>query len=86
MGVMMVWHPDIEAFIEAKANSTEYTQFNLSVGITDEFIHARPFSALKSQNAKRVLAQHLFAHPFVEHQKALAWHVVVPVRVVRGEH
>jgi len=40
MGVMRVDHPDIEAFVEAKTNETEYTQFNLSVGVTDEFMQA----------------------------------------------
>lgn len=40
MGVLRVDHPDIEEFIEAKTNETEYTQFNLSVGVTDEFMRA----------------------------------------------
>lgn len=40
MGVMRVDHPDIEEFIEAKTNETEYTRFNLSVGVTDEFMKA----------------------------------------------
>lgn len=40
MGVMRVDHPDIEEFIEAKTNSTNLTQFNLSVAVTDEFMHA----------------------------------------------
>ena len=40
MGVLRVDHPDIEEFIEAQTNETEYTQFNLSVGMTDEFMKA----------------------------------------------
>lgn len=40
MGVMRVDHPDIEEFIEAKANKTDYTRFNLSVAVTDEFMNA----------------------------------------------
>ena len=40
MGVLRVDHPDIELFIRAKNNSTELTQFNISVGVTDKFMEA----------------------------------------------
>lgn len=48
MAVLRVDHPDIEKFIDAKHDQTSLTTFNISVGVTDEFMQAvlddRPFT------------------------------------------
>ena len=38
MGVVRVDHPDIEEFIRAKQNQDQLTNFNISIGVTDEFM------------------------------------------------
>jgi len=47
MAVLPVSHPDIEQFIHCKQNQTKLTGFNISVGVTDEFMRCleldRPF-------------------------------------------
>ncbi len=40
MGILNVSHPDIEAFIDAKLTKGKFRHFNLSVGVTDEFMRA----------------------------------------------
>lgn len=47
MGVLNIDHPDIMSFINAKHNGTALNGFNISIGVTDEFMEAkaagRPF-------------------------------------------
>jgi len=38
MGILPVWHPDIEKFIKMKDDGVSFSNFNISVGITDTFI------------------------------------------------
>lgn len=40
MAVLRIDHPDIHEFVRAKHNNDRLTGFNVSVGVTDEFMHA----------------------------------------------
>ena len=65
MGVLRIDHPDIEQFISAKHNSDELTGFNISIGVTNEFMECleqkKPF-ALKFEGEvhKEVDAENLW--------------------------
>lgn len=67
MGILRVDHPDIVEFVEAKIDKNAFTNFNLSVGITDEFMDAvirnRKFDLINPRTkkvVKRLKARVLF--------------------------
>ncbi|MFH2085471.1 MAG: ribonucleotide reductase N-terminal alpha domain-containing protein [bacterium] len=68
MAVLPVWHPDILEFVKCKSEEGTITNFNISVGITDEFMQAvkkdDDFTLRHPENGemyKMVPARELFA-------------------------
>ncbi|MEO0070393.1 MAG: vitamin B12-dependent ribonucleotide reductase [candidate division WOR-3 bacterium] len=58
MGLLRIDHPDILEFITCKDDITRFTNFNISVGLTEEFIQAvledREFSLINPRNRQAV--------------------------------
>jgi ribonucleoside-diphosphate reductase alpha chain len=67
MGILHVSHPDIEEFISLKADMSTLTNFNISVGVTEEFMRAveadEEYELVNPRNGKpsgRRRARHVF--------------------------
>ncbi|MFP4081658.1 MAG: adenosylcobalamin-dependent ribonucleoside-diphosphate reductase [Candidatus Aminicenantes bacterium] len=58
MGILRCDHPDIEDFVEAKLEGNAFSNFNLSVGVTDEFMDAvknqKNFDLINPRTKKKV--------------------------------
>lgn len=58
MGILRCDHPDIVDFIEAKVEPSRFSNFNLSVGVTDKFMRAvkenRAFALINPRTRKAV--------------------------------
>ncbi len=58
MGILRCDHPDVVDFIEAKTEGGRFSNFNLSVGVTDKFMRAveenRDFSLINPRTRKKV--------------------------------
>ncbi|MFI5412874.1 MAG: adenosylcobalamin-dependent ribonucleoside-diphosphate reductase, partial [Candidatus Micrarchaeales archaeon] len=58
MGILRIDHPDILSFIVLKENEGTLRNFNISVGVTDEFMHAvkanRDYALINPKNGKAV--------------------------------
>lgn len=73
MGILRVDHPDIVDFIQCKEDNKEITNFNISVGITEDFMLAvregRPYDLIDPHTGKadgQLLAPEIFSK-IVEH-------------------
>ncbi|PMP72933.1 MAG: ribonucleoside-diphosphate reductase, adenosylcobalamin-dependent [Calditerrivibrio nitroreducens] len=75
MGILRVDHPDIMDFIYAKKDKTKLTNFNLSVGLTEEFMKAveedKDFELINPRD-KKVVGK-LNARKVFDEMVKLAW-------------
>lgn len=75
MGILRVDHPDIMDFIYAKEDKTKLTNFNLSVGITEEFMKSvkenKDFDLLTPRTKEKVSS--LNARKVFNEMVRLAW-------------
>lgn len=75
MGILRVDHPDILEFINLKADGKSFTNFNLSVGVTDTFMEAvlndREYQLINPRTQQPVTT--LSARGVFDNIVALAW-------------
>ena len=80
MGILRIDHPDVLDFIAIKRNPSELTNFNLSVGVTDAFMHAlerRRDYALVNPRTGRIVSHLSAGMVFAQLVKA-AWETGEP--------
>jgi len=75
MGILRVDHPDVLEFINLKADGKSFTNFNLSVGVTDMFmeavLHDREYQLVNPRTKQPVTT--LSARGVFDNIVALAW-------------
>ncbi len=75
IGILRVDHPDVLEFINLKADGKSFTNFNLSVGVTDNFMEAvlndREYSIINPRTKQPVTT--LSARGVFDNIVALAW-------------
>jgi ribonucleoside-diphosphate reductase alpha chain len=75
MGILAVWHPDILEFITCKSEDGEISNFNISIGVTDEFMraveHDKEFSLRNPRTQAEV--QKISARLLMDQIVSLAW-------------
>ncbi|MEM1535560.1 MAG: adenosylcobalamin-dependent ribonucleoside-diphosphate reductase, partial [Candidatus Pacearchaeota archaeon] len=61
MAILEIWHPDIEQFIAIKQNPKKLENFNLSVGVWDDFFEAleqdKSYSLINPKTKKQVKSE-----------------------------